>query len=111
MFTRNQVIEILKSIEPDYSEYPFYGVRFQDELYGLEVGDKITHKSNIWDDGNMTDETLDAVCAVMFDMAAKGKSICYDGDYMLVLASHSAIDGNDYGEIEMEYPIVLSIHI
>lgn len=108
MNAQEQIRIILDNFEDNY-DYPYYGIRYQDELYGLMVGDTIMHQSSVWDDGNMTEESLDAVCAVKLSMAAKVTPY-YGNNYLLLLGAPAAVDGNDYGEFEMEYPVVLGIY-
>lgn len=90
-------------------DYDYVGIRIQEEKTE-KIGEIMAHKSYVWDDGEMTDERLNGVCAVdikqakaLFDFGG------YDGDYIYILGCYHASNGEDAGEIIMTDPIVLDI--
>ena len=95
-----------------YDEYGYMqiGVRVQDGLYGAFIGRELLHKSNTWDDGEITDDELSGACALELDYIKKYKGLDgYDGNVILILGSCDGYGGTDAGEIIMESPIVLDI--
>lgn len=92
------------------SEWDYVGVRVQEDAYGVQVGDTMTHESNIWIDGEMTDETLDGVSAVSVKLAKHMNDFeSYTGDVAIILGSNRASYGEDETEIIMRAPVVLGI--
>lgn len=103
----------IQAIEID-TYYDNIGVRVQDDLHGLSVGDIIERNSTHWisDDGKDAHdgEELRGVCAIE---ARQAKYLSdfggYEGRVILILGSEFATGGFDDGEIIMERPEVLGI--
>lgn len=108
--------EIKKAIETvDVEElgeaYGYIGIRVQEESFGLSVGDTVEHNSKVWVDGDETDDELDGICALNYNMLDKigDKNGEYFGACILVLGSDNTEYGEDYGEIIMQDAQVLAI--
>ena len=92
------------------SEWDYVGVRVQESAYGVQIGDTMTHESNVWLDGEMTDEMLDGVSAVSVKLARHMNDFeSYTGDVAIILGSNRASYGEDETEIIMRRPTVLEI--
>ena len=94
----------------DYMDnpYPFIAVRVQESDYGLKAGDILTHKSNVWDDGEMLDEMIDGVCSIDI-IHAYQMDTNYKGSVALILGCDDAESGNDIAEFIMKNPVILEI--
>lgn len=110
MASMNKVREIVSSINIDEigAEYSFIGVRVQEEAYGLNVGDVVTHNSHIWDDGDDTGVELDGISAMSIDRLNAIRCEYY-GSTVIILGSDYAEYGEDIGEIVMQDAQVLAI--
>ncbi|RLC88744.1 MAG: hypothetical protein DRJ03_01450 [Chloroflexi bacterium] len=111
MLSAKEIKQIAQKVISENHDYDAVGIRMQDELHGLEIGDKIEHKSYIWIDGERTDDTLDGVSAVDAEMAAQynlGFGY-YAGEYILILGGNYYSHGEDDGEIIMQAPTVINI--
>lgn len=116
MITADDIKRIAMQVAGRYEGYEYIGLRVQESTHGLSVGDEITHESNVWDDGEMLEETVGGICAVSAKLAAQYtlRFGSYPGSVVIVVGANSAEYGNDDGEIIMkwasgEYPIVLDI--
>lgn len=77
-------------------DYTKFGIRTQDVPFELGT---IDHVSMVWDDGDMTDQELDGVCAVELESFGK-KYVCeYLGEHIALIAGNSYEWGYDPGEI------------
>ncbi len=107
--TAQQIHEIAKKL-PDY-DYDYVGLRVQESDYDLVVGDKIDHQSNVWIDGDMSEDLIDGICCINADAAA-GRILsfgAYMGNVILCLGSNQATRGEDDGELILWDAIVLDI--
>lgn len=116
MITATDIKAIAMQVIDKYEGYEYIGLRVQDSTHGLHVGDEIEHESNVWDDGEMLDETVGGICAVSASLAAEHtlRFGAYPGQVVVVIGANSAEYGNDDGEIILkrscgEYPVVLDI--
>lgn len=114
MASMKQIKEIAKTLDIDSMDYMHIGIRVQEDTYGAKIGDKITHCSKVWVDGDETDEELDGVSALdpslvkyfpkLYDYSA------YIGNVVLILGTDNDTEiGEDVGEIIMDQPTVLDI--
>ena len=109
--TNEQIKEIAKKIQTSNYNYDFIGIRVQEENTN-NIGDTIYHKSYVWDDGNITDEELNGICAIEIQVARKLIDYGgYQGKYAYILGSDYCTKGNDVGEIIMKDAIVLDVII
>lgn len=103
-------IKQIAEAQTEHSNWEYVGIRVQEDAYGVQVGDVMTHKSSIWIDGEMTDETLDGVSAVSVKLARYMSDYeSYTGDIAIVLGSNRATYGEDETEIIMRRATVLGI--
>jgi hypothetical protein len=116
LITAAQLSEIAKTVVTQDYEFDNIGLRIQESDYGLTIGQEIDHCSRHWDDGEMTDEEIDGICAVDAELAVKYKLSFggYIGNVILVLGSNCAKSGEDDGEIILESsygsnPVILDI--
>jgi len=106
--TDNKTIkDIAKNIKN--SEYDFIGIRVEEEI-NQSIGQIVTHKSYVWDDGVQTDELINGVCAIDITQVKYLDNFGgYFGKIVYILGSYSAEYGNDCGEIIMRDAVVLDI--
>ena len=112
MYDAKRIKQIAQVVYPRYQDqYDYIGIRIQDHTYDVQVGDTLTHLSNVWIDGEMFDNPLDGVCAVSAAQAIRYplRHGSYSGNVALVLGSYHASYGEDDGEIIMDRPVVLEI--
>ena len=101
------------------SDYQYFGIRAIDEL--LSVGD-ICADSRVWDNGDVTDETLDgaSATAISFDgytdehveaaiTAALVANKPYFADHRYIIASDHMTYGEDANEIILRDAEVIAI--
>jgi len=107
--TAKQIHEIAKTL-PDY-DYDNVGLRVQESDYGMIVGDKVSHFSQVWVDGDMTEELLEGICCIGASEAARRTLSfgAYSGNVILVLGSNRADSGEDDGELILWDAIILDI--
>lgn len=109
MITIKQIKELANGYKK-VKGYKYIGIRVQDQ--SAEIGDTITHLSNNWIDGKMTDAKLNGVCAVKvqkYQINLRDQFSGYEGDTVIILGSQTAKNGYDEGEIVMHSPVVLAI--
>ena len=109
MTTYKQLNEIIKNINSNDYDYDYVGLRVQTEA-NIKIGEILYHKSNVWDNGEMTSTKLDGVSTI--DINATLPNIDYAGYFgktILMLGSDKATMGEDAGEIIMYNPVVLDI--
>lgn len=116
LVSAKQINDIAKAVMQQDYDYDYIGLRIQESDYGLTIGQEINHRSRIWDDGDMTGDELDGVCAVDVRAAAKRTLSFgyYSGNVVLVLGSNRRESGEDDGEIILkssygQNPVVLDI--
>jgi len=107
--TAKQIHEIAKNL-PDY-DYDDVGLRVQESDYGMTVGDKIEYQSNVWIDGEITEDLLDGICCIGAEEAARRilSFGAYMGNIILVLGSNRSECGEDDGELILRDATVLDI--
>lgn len=111
MITIKQVKEIANEVARAKG-YRYIGVRVQDGARGAEVGKATEHNSNVWIDGEMSEEKLNGLCAIKarkYQINQIDRFSGYEGDTILILGSNEAQKGYDEGEIIMMTPVVLEI--
>ena len=116
MKTADEIKRIAAQVAGKHEGYRYIGLRVQNGAHGLNVGDEILHESNVWDDGEMLDETVGGICAVSAKEAAQHtlRFGSYPGSVVIVIGANAAEYGDDDGEIILkwssgEYPVVLDI--
>lgn len=111
MITAKQISDIAKQVNEQGYDFDYVGLRVQESDFGMAVGMTVEYVSNVWVDGEQTDDCLDGVCAVDAKLAA-GYTLgfgAYIGDTIVVLGSNSCTRGEDDGEIIMRLPVVIDI--
>lgn len=114
--TAAQLHEIAKTVIEQNYEFDNIGLRVQESDYGLTVGQEIDHSSRHWDDGEMTDDEIEGICAVSAKLASRRVLSfgAYSGNVVIVLGSNRAENGDDDGEIILKpafgsNPVILDI--
>ena len=111
--TKNELLNIIAEVK-ETCPFEYIGVRTQEASF--QLGD-ISHFSSVWVDGYETEEKLDGISCTDVDSPAISAhcdeiSLSYGnyyGDHVAILASESAEDGVDIGELVMHNAIVVRI--
>lgn len=104
-------IDEIKEMVED-REYDYIGLRIDDNVnYG--IGD-IANVSRVWDNNELTDETLDGTCCIGISYPedverALDLAKIYCGDRWYLIAGDNAEYGEDDGEIIIEDAIVVTV--
>lgn len=112
---RLTIAEIREAAKKYEGEYEVIAIRTQ-EVDPFEIGE-MNHKSQVWEDGEETDENLDGVCAT--DIGSFGvkmhsneydhRSGFYFGEYQAIIGGNHYKLGEDDGEVIISDPVVLEI--
>jgi len=108
MKTLKEIVENIKNEENSKNEYNYYGIRYHYNK-DVKIGD-YTNNSNIWIDGDATDDFLNGVCTLdIREMVENDYSVeeifeaaneySYEGGEVIVLAGNQAENGNDEMEL------------
>lgn len=85
-------------------EYGYIGIRVQDEEE--KMGETISHKSHVWDDGDDTGKELNGVSALLVGHTDTLSQ--YVGQHVYLIGSDEVEFGEDAGEVVMTDPVVLA---
>lgn len=113
----NLTIDQIRDLIDDCG-FAFIGIRRQEPEF--ELG-PVLHDSMVWVDNEMTDESLNGICALDVDVlerhcnletsirAALEQCEIYDGEHVAIIGSDSAEWGEDSGERVMQDAEVVAI--
>lgn len=106
------VAQIIEKAEEFAMDYEYVAVRTQEESFALG---EIEHRSNVWVDGDETEEELDGLSATSVKSASVKMhasdhgAAYYFGENVAIVCGNECEYGEDEGELIIEDPVCVHI--